>query len=103
MAFGLKRNELVAWKETVKNGEIAIITHYWMDKRFPNSYTVTKVGCSDLEKLINWGDQYGLDPKWIHMDEQFPHYDLFDEIQKKVLMKEQKWDQIERFKLNHNH
>lgn len=99
MAFGLKREELRTWKETVRNGEIGIITHYWMDDRFPNSYSVTKVGCADINKLIKWGEKYGLDPNWIHKDDNFPHYDLFDEIQRKVLKEENKWDQLKRFNL----
>ncbi len=31
------------------------LTHYWQDERFPGCYTVTKVGCNDLEKLVTWG------------------------------------------------
>lgn len=36
-------------------GEIAFLTHYWYDERFPNAKTVTKVGCNDLNKLVQWG------------------------------------------------
>lgn len=55
MAFGLKREELYAWKEAVNRGEVAFLTHYWIDDRFPGATTVTKVGCGDIEKLIQWG------------------------------------------------
>ncbi|RKQ37579.1 hypothetical protein [Oceanobacillus halophilus] len=99
MAFGLKREELKAWKEKVSNGEIGILTHYWMDNRFPGSYTVTKVGCKDVPKLIAWGEKYGLDPTWIHQDEKYPHYDLFGEYQANILLQENQWEQIKRFNL----
>ncbi|SHF54136.1 hypothetical protein [Ornithinibacillus halophilus] len=99
MAFGIKRDELVKWKAEVENGKIAILTHFWLDDRFPGCDTVTKVGCSDLKKLIKWGNKYNLDPKWIHRDERYPHFDLFGEKQLTILIQEGKWDQIERFKL----
>jgi len=99
MAFGLKRNELLAWKKNVENGKIDFLTHYWLDDRFPGCNTVTKVGCNDIEKLISWGKSYGLREEWIHRDEQYPHFDLFGEQQKKILEQENKWDQIEKFKL----
>ena len=99
MAFGINRTELRNWKENVAKGNIAFLTHYWLDPRFPNSYTVTKVGCNDVEKLIAWGQQYGLDPKWIHMDKNFPHFDLFGEYQVKILKQEQQWEQLQRFNL----
>ena len=60
MAFGIKREELKAWKKAVSEGEIAFLTHYWLDERFPGCKTVTKAGCSDIEKLTHWGKQYGL-------------------------------------------
>lgn len=57
MAFGITRGELNEWKRQVKNGQIAFLTHYWIDKRFPGCKTVTKVGCSDISVLIEWGKQ----------------------------------------------
>ncbi|WP_249869652.1 hypothetical protein [Oceanobacillus saliphilus] len=99
MAFGLKRSELLAWKKNVEDGKIDFLTHYWLDDRFPGCKTVTKVGCSDLDKLKAWGKGYGLKEQWIHIDEKYPHYDLFGESQKSILKKENKWDQIERFRL----
>lgn len=99
MAFGVKKNELLAWKREVSNGKIAILTHYWMDKRFPGCFTVTKVGCRDVEKLILWGREYCLLPEWIHMDKNYPHYDLFGEKQKEVLTKEGQREQLNRFHL----
>lgn len=100
MAFGLKRIELKQWKQQVKNGEIAIITHFWLDDRFPDSTSVTKVGCSDLKKLKEWGKKYNLKPEWIDHKPEFPHYDLFQPYQLEVLKAEGKIDQIERFNLN---
>ncbi|MBM7572139.1 hypothetical protein [Aquibacillus albus] len=99
MAFGINRAELYMWKELVYQGKVAFLTHYWLDPRFPNCKTVTKVGCSDLDKLIEWGKQYGLDPCWIHLDPRFPHYDLFGERQKHILMEEEQWEQISKFNL----
>ncbi|MFQ3543222.1 hypothetical protein Q7A53_03995 [Halobacillus rhizosphaerae] len=100
MAFGLKREELVRWKKNVKKGEIAFLTHFWIDDRFPGCDTVTKVGCADLKKLTAWGRTYGLEPNWIHNDPRFPHFDLFGPRQVDILKKENQWDQIERFSLN---
>lgn len=98
MAFGIKRNELKEWKKRVNNGEIAFLTHYWLDERFPDCYTLTKVGCSDVNKLIAWGKQYGLKQEWIH-EHTYPHFDLFSLRQKKILLKEGLFDHIERFNL----
>ncbi|SDJ70217.1 hypothetical protein [Sediminibacillus albus] len=97
MAFGLRRDELIKWKQEVSQGKIAFLTHYWIDSRFPDCDTVTKVGCSDIDKLVEWGNKYGLDPRWIHRDEHFPHYDLMGQIQKKILTAEKQWNQLERF------
>ena len=99
MAFGLKREEVKRWKANVENGEIAFLTHYWLDDRFPGCTTVTKIGCSNIDALIAWGQKYRLDPKWIHRDEKYPHFDLFGDRHKEVLSKEGKWDQIEKFNL----
>ncbi|MCA0969027.1 hypothetical protein LCM20_00320 [Halobacillus litoralis] len=99
MAFGLKREELMAWKRKVKNGEIAFLTHFWIDERFPGCDTVTKVGSSDLKALKKWGKQYGLRPEWIHQDPRFPHFDLFGETQYRILKAENQLNQIERFNL----
>ncbi|KPC98263.1 hypothetical protein LR69_03534 [Geobacillus sp. BCO2] len=59
MAFGIRRHELAAWKEKVKRGEIAFLTHYWYDERFPHCTTVTKVGCADVENLPLGGGSTG--------------------------------------------
>ncbi|MDP4106487.1 MAG: hypothetical protein Q8935_16240, partial [Bacillota bacterium] len=64
MAFGIKRGDLLAWKRKIDNGDIAFLTHYWLDERFPGSKTVTKVGCHNLERLAKWGQQYGLKREW---------------------------------------
>jgi len=97
MAFGIKREELVSWKEAVKRGEIAFLTHYWIDNRFPGCNTVTKVGCSDMNRLIAWGKQYGLKPEWIDNKENYPHYDLFGHYQESIMLAEDMLFQLHRF------
>lgn len=52
MAFGIRRHELIAWQQTVLQGKIAFLTHYWIDDRFPGCRTVTKAGCADLEVTV---------------------------------------------------
>lgn len=99
MAFGLKRAELKLWQEKVLAGEIAFLTHYWQDERFPESVTVTKIGCNDLERLKEWGRAYNLPEEWIDMHPKYPHYDLFGEIQRDILLKEGQIEQIEKFNL----
>lgn len=99
MAFGIKRDELYRWKAAVKNGEIAFLTHYWMDKRYPGCYTVTKVGCADIDKLIQWGKKHGLKGNWIDRDPAYPHFDLFGEHQKRILTEENQLEQLHRFRL----
>ena len=99
MAFGIKRETLLKWKQAVENGEIAFLTHYWLDERFPNCNTVTKVGCNNQQKLIEWGEKYGLRKEWIHLDPKYPHFDLFGDTQKEILTKEEQWDQIKKFRL----
>lgn len=99
MAFGVRRHHLQAWKDSVLRGEIAFLTHYWIDERFPEFKTVTKVGCADTEKLQTWCRSHGLNPKYIHYRQTYPHFDLIGPKQKEVLMKEQLWDHIKRFDL----
>lgn len=99
MAFGIDRQELKNWKKDVANGEIAFLTHYWLDDRFPNCKTVTKAGCRDLEKLTAWGAQYGLKPEWIDMRDDYPHFDLFAEYERDILMAEGYIEQLKRFNL----
>ncbi|HLR08059.1 MAG TPA: hypothetical protein VK136_02205 [Bacillota bacterium] len=99
MAFGIKKEELAIWKSKVKMGEIAFLTHYWLDERFPSCFTVTKVGCSNIPKLRAWGKQYGLKETWIHYDDDYPHFDLFGKTQKDILQSEGQWDHIKRFGL----
>ncbi|RWZ60386.1 hypothetical protein EQV77_03575 [Halobacillus fulvus] len=99
MAFGINRKELKEWKSKVHAGEVAFLTHYWIDERFPGCDTVTKAGCADIEKLIEWGKKHGLKKEWIHQDPRFPHFDLFGDIQYRILREEGEWEQIERFQL----
>ncbi|WP_201714982.1 hypothetical protein [Rossellomorea arthrocnemi] len=98
MAFGLTKEELREWKHQVKNGEIAFLTHYWLDDRFPDTRSVTKVGCCNLDRLSRWGEKYGLKEEWIHQrKEGFPHFDLLGEIQENILLKEGLHEHITRF------
>ncbi|MBD0382994.1 hypothetical protein [Paenibacillus sedimenti] len=99
MAFGIRREELIAWKEAVSRGEIALLTHYWLDERFPGITTVTKAGCSDLERLTTWCRSNGLNPRYIHHRPPYPHYDIIGPKQKEILIREGQWDQIKRFNL----
>ncbi|WJY28102.1 MULTISPECIES: hypothetical protein [Sporosarcina] len=85
MAFGINRNELKTWKADVQAGKIAFLTHYWLDDRFPGCKTVTKAGCTDVKKLIEWGRRYGLKPEWIDYKKDFPHFDLFGEVEVRAL------------------
>lgn len=98
MAFGIKREELNQWKRRVCRGEIAFLTHYWEDKRFPQATSVTKVGCSDIDKLIKWGQQFGLKAEWIHHT-KYPHFDLFVPKQKYILQAEGLKEHLRRFKI----
>lgn len=99
MAFGIDREELHRWKQAVSRGEIAYLTHYWLDPRFPGINTVTKVGCSDLNRLEAWCRQHGLSPDYIHHRAHFPHFDLIGPKQREILIQEELWDQLERFSL----
>lgn len=96
MAFGISRAELNQWKTAVSSGRIAILTHYWEDERFPGCTSVTKIGCSDQEKLIQWGEQYGLKPEWIHRS-KYPHFDVFGSRQEAILKAEGLESQLQRF------
>lgn len=98
MAFGITRNELNAWKRKIDEGEIAFLTHYWHDKRFPHYHAVTKVGCKSIPKLVEWGKQYHLRAEWIH-DGEYPHFDLLGEKQFFILQTEGLLDHIDKFNL----
>lgn len=98
MAFGISRNELNEWKQSISKGEIAFLTHYWHDKRFPHYHAVTKVGCLSKAKLIEWGEKYHLSPEWIH-EGKYPHFDLMGEKQIYILQNEGLIDHIIKFKL----
>ncbi|WP_219835447.1 hypothetical protein [Paenibacillus sp. R14(2021)] len=99
MAFGVKREELERWKARAASGEIAYITHYWHEPRFKGVKTVTKVGCDDLDKLTAWCLENGLEPKYIHRRQPFPHFDLIGAKQVEILKREGLWEQLSRFKL----
>ncbi|MGX6443342.1 hypothetical protein ACWM35_09005 [Neobacillus sp. K501] len=86
MAFGIKRHEIREWKRKIDAGEIAFLTHYWLDDRFPGCKTVTKVGCHDLDRLADWGKRYGLEKEWIHYRRDgYSHFDLIGERQREIL------------------
>lgn len=99
MAFGISREELRQWKHRVSEGEIAFITHYWVHPRFPQYTTVTKVGCADRQRLMEWAAENSLRAEWIHDRPPFPHFDLIGEKQIELLYKYEKYDQIKRFGL----
>lgn len=97
MAFGVRREELEAWKRQVAAGQIAFLTHYWFEPRFPGIKTITKVGCDDMGKLTAWCRTYGLNPAYIHARRPFPHFDLIGERQAEILRREGQWEQLRRF------
>jgi len=99
MAFGINREELATWKLAVRQKKIAFLSHYWLDDSFPGCKTVTKAGCAELEKLIEWGRQYGLQKEWIDMREDYPHFDLFGETERRILQTEGLIHQLKRFNL----
>ncbi|PZE22359.1 hypothetical protein [Paenibacillus xerothermodurans] len=99
MAFGITRAELQQWKEAVVRGELAFLTHYWYDPRFPDVKTVTKVGCSDLETLVQWCEARGLNPQYIHHRRPFPHFDLIGQKQLEILRQERLLTHLHRFRL----
>ena len=99
MAFGITRQELQAWKRAAASGEIAFLTHYWYDSRFPQFHTVTKVGCSDLVRLTNWCIEHGLNPAYIHKRQPYPHFDLIGPKQVDILRRLELKDHLERFNL----
>lgn len=100
MAFGINRRELQLWKRKINSGKVAFLTHYWLDERFPDYKTVTKVGCSDLEKLKEWGRKHGLKSDWIHIRKDgYSHFDLIGERQKEILIKEDLLEHLHRFDL----
>lgn len=99
MAFGISRAELNEWKQAVRRGEIAFLTHYWLDPRFPEMKTVTKVGCADPNKLVEWCRQHGLNPAYIYNRAAFPHFDLIGPRQIEILQQIGLHDHLERFRL----
>jgi hypothetical protein len=95
LAFGIKKQQISEWKRKIDNGEIAFLTHYWLDDRFPGSNTVTKVGCNDLVKLAVWGQIHGLRKEWIHhRKDGYSHFDLIGERQREILQKEGLFEHI---------
>lgn len=89
LAFGIKRSDVLEWKQQIDQGEIAFLTHYWLDDRFPGCKTVTKVGCQDMERLVEWGRKYDLKKEWIHhRKDGYSHFDLLGERQIEILKAE---------------
>jgi len=99
MAFGVTREQLLRWKEAVSRGEIAFLTHYWLDARYPGVRTVTKVGCSDLSRLAAWCEANGLPSQYIHRRSRYPHFDLIGPKQAEILRRERMWDELRRFRM----
>ncbi|KIL45311.1 hypothetical protein [Jeotgalibacillus soli] len=101
MAFGIRRVEINDWKQSIDQGNIAFLTHYWRDDRFPHYNTVTKVGAKEIEKLVRWGMKYDLKREWIHIRKDgYSHFDLLGELQYRILIDEGRNDHISRFNLN---
>ncbi|GAB6931343.1 hypothetical protein JCM10914A_53260 [Paenibacillus sp. JCM 10914] len=100
MAFGINREELKHWKKQVAQGDIAFLTHYWFDKRFPQFNTVTKVGCADIHRLQEWCVANDLNPDYIHYRLPYPHFDLIGPKQTELLRKYELYDHIQRFDLS---
>ncbi|MBO2944216.1 hypothetical protein JJQ72_09575 [Paenibacillus sp. F411] len=100
MAFGITRQELRAWQQQTAAGVISFLTHYWYDPRFPQFTTVTKVGCSDLNRLAEWCLAHDLDPAYIHRRMPYPHFDLIGPRQREILRQAGQEDQLHRFKLD---
>jgi hypothetical protein len=95
MAFGIKKEEVREWKRKIDEGEIAFLTHYWLDDRFPDCKSVTKAGCANLTELAEWGKKYGLKKEWIHIRKDgYSHFDLLGDKQKEVLVQEGFSDQL---------
>jgi hypothetical protein len=99
LAFGITRKELKAWKQKADRGEIAFLTHYWIDDRFPGCTSVTKVACSDMKKLVSWGRNYGLKPEWLDCHDRYPHFDLVGQTQYEILKQEGMLKQLSRFRV----
>lgn len=100
MAFGITKQDLKLWKKKIDQGEIAFITHFWLDDRFPNITSVTKVGCHDLDKLSKWGTKYGLKEEWIHhRKDGYSHFDLLGAKQYEILITEGYLEELNKFKV----
>jgi hypothetical protein len=97
MAFGINRSQLKKWKSEVEAGQIAFITHFWLDSRFPEEKSVTKVGCNNLRKLILWGSRYGLKAEWIHVRDAYPHFDLIGDKQRIIMEQEGRIKELQKF------
>lgn len=100
MAFGIRKSEIQEWKKSIDEGEIAFLTHYWLDDRFPNCKTVTKVGAKDMNDLACWGAKYQLKKDWIHVrNDGYSHFDLLGETQLKILLEEGLNEHLQKFGL----
>ncbi len=99
MAFGLSKRELAEWKAKVASGEVALLTHFWYDPRFPQYKTVTKAGCRNKDKLVRWGEKHGLKAEWMHDRAEFPHFDLLGHDQLRILESEGLFSHISRFNI----
>ncbi|MGD7043806.1 hypothetical protein [Jeotgalibacillus proteolyticus] len=100
MAFGINKKALRDWKNAIDNGEIAFLTHYWLDDKYPQYHTVTKAGAKNLEQLALWGENYQLKKEWIHVRKDgYSHFDLLGSTQIHILKSEGLSDHLARFNL----
>ncbi|KIL47840.1 hypothetical protein [Jeotgalibacillus campisalis] len=100
MAFGINKEAVNNWKHAIDNGEIAFLTHFWLDDRFPEYHTVTKAGAKNIDQLALWGEKYQLKKEWIHVRKDgYSHFDLLGNTQIKVLKAEGLAEHLHRFKI----
>ena len=58
-----------------------------------------KPGALTLKNWVRWGERYGLKREWIDMRDDYPHFDLFGEHEREILVKEGLSAQLKRFDL----
>lgn len=100
MAFGIHKQELAEWKRQIDNGNIAFLTHYWLDERFPHCRTVTKSRVQGFRNARPLGKKVRLKKEWIDKRKDgYSHFDLLGDRQKEILEREGLQSHIEKFQL----
>lgn len=73
------------WKEVkrairlAREGNVVIYSHPWHSEKMGQAKVVTKIMCSDKEKLLSWGNKRGLPLRAFHDTKKMPHYDIWGE------------------------